>query len=249
MTIQGEVIRNVVQTIVDLIEKEIVHNESTFKNNFFYHLKEHNKTFEVVSEKNISQLTTKCSGFLDYYMYPKKKSRSNKHDVGIEFKINCMSKTLIKHDLDKLDKFSKLHKGTSGIFIDYFFKKIDFWNLSELKKMFYKTDAFVIIICKGFHGFHYRKKKDIEEYETDNLTFIFNSTRMESFLYEVYDLNSGPFLPSQSSKSVLIIKYPNKKGGRKETLLHYRENKKDSDMEFYISKKLKYYHLPVSYRL
>ena len=172
---QYEILKKITLALIQTFEKEKQCNEATLKHNFFYYLKNKNPKYDVIVEENLKKHIN-FLGRADYYLDDKSKSYRN--DVVIEFKVNCHSTKLIKHDLNKLDKIKKINPYIAAVFINVITRELNFIRFLKLLDLFYDTKSYGVIICPKVKGFFYKNKNiEIIQYELNNTTFIVNNAR------------------------------------------------------------------------
>ncbi len=212
---QYDLLKKIVEALISTIEEKQNPNEATLKHNFFHHLKLQNKHYIITLEENLKKHIN-FNGRADYYLNDG--SRSYRNDIVIEFKVNCKNTSLIKHDLDKLDKIRRLNRYIAPIFINMFTKELDFRDyLNKTKKLFYDTKAYAITISPKIKNFFVRDDLQIIERKMEGVSFIINNARF---------IETG-LIPTKFN----VIRLPNKGGMLKNIHLYpsgrkqYRERK------------------------
>jgi hypothetical protein len=175
MAKQHEILKKIIESLIDTIQENTNSNEATLKHNFFYHLKLRNPEYMITVEENLFK-HLKIRGRADYYLNDRE-CKSYANDVIIEFKINCMNEKLIKHDLTKLDRIKELNRSVAPLFINVFTKELDFLQYLKLKNTFFNAKAYAVSVCPKLNGFYYREGLETLQYDLNRITFIVNNAR------------------------------------------------------------------------
>jgi len=241
MNQQAKLIKIILKALLKL-NNEKYYNESTFKNNLFSYLKNRITNYNIFSDYYVKKLVSK-SGFFDFYITRKIK-RSYMEDIALEIKFNSENKNEIKKDVIKLNKFSKIHKKAKGIFINVFTKPIYCHSLYEMGKFFHSKDIFVIfVLYRGFRNFTYIKGNKIIEFDTNKITFVFNSRHFHTW----FDKISGRLkIPYEKRNAIFVMKYPNREKHAKNFKLHYGSS---YCVDYYEPKSYEWDNIKLMYKL
>lgn len=173
---QQDALDKILKSLIKSSEEEYHTNEATLKNNFFYHLRLNNPKYQITVEESLKS-HIQFNGRADYYLNDIS-TNSYQNDIIIEFKINCINKGLIKHDIDKLEKIKTLNPKIVCIFINVFTKKLDFINYLPVIDMFSQTKIYTVTISKSVDNFYIKKDLEIIRYPLNETTLITSTDRL-----------------------------------------------------------------------
>lgn len=206
MSAQYDLLKQVVKALLETIKEDSNNNESTLKHNFFHHLKLQNKNYKVTAEESLKGHIN-YNGRADFYL-KRLGSKSYKDDVAIEFKVDCTSSNLIKHDLDKLNEIKKLNRFIAPIFINIFSKELNFREyLLKTQPLFENTKSYSITLCPKLNNFFVRDGLQILERKLPEISFIINHARFIETKLISTDYNVIR-LPNKGGMSKQIHLYP-----------------------------------------
>lgn len=205
---QHNTLKKIVKALVNTIEGEYHTNESTFKHNFFHHLKKEAPDHIVTVEQNMMKHTG-YNGRADFYL-SNPISKSYKENVVIEFKNRCYNKQQILKDIRKLEGFHRLNKSISPLFINTFATKLDFLRYLELADLFQKTKVYSIAICPELDNFFYMDGLETRKFLLNKTTIITSSARLleQKIIPEKI---STIRIPNLNGMAKFINLYPNSK--------------------------------------
>lgn len=174
---QHRTLRNIIVSLEKTLKEDYHSNEATLKHNFFYHLRKLNTEHRITVEENLTKYID-YNGRADFFLADTE-TRSHRNNVAIEFKINCLSPKLIKHDMEKLEGMKALNPLLATIFIDFFTVPINFGELLKVSSSFGAANkVYSIFIAPSVENFFYHNDGEILKYKLNKPTIITTSARL-----------------------------------------------------------------------